>query len=58
MKETLINTLGPFEWNEFIMSNGYSIVLPDVEWICAFIMLCIAVFYLIKGVYSIIHLFN
>lgn len=43
--------IGKFVWEEITL-NGSNFVVPDVEYICKFIMLLLVVYFLIKGIFS------
>lgn len=49
--------IGKFVWQEITL-NGSNFVVPDVEYICRFIMLLLVVYFLIRGIFSILKIFS
>ena len=50
----LTEIIGTFEWQQ-ITINDSNFCVPDVEYCCRFILLCIVIFYLIKGIFTFIN---
>ncbi|MFQ7001877.1 MAG: hypothetical protein ACLRRH_11440 [Clostridium sp.] len=48
---------GTYEWQQ-ITFNGSNFCVPDIEYICRFILLCIIIYYLIKVISNINYLFK
>lgn len=46
---------GTYEWQEITINNS-SFCVPDVEWCGRFIILCIVIYFLIKGFLNILNL--
>ena len=46
---------GTFEWQTITINNS-NFCVPDIEFICRFIILCIVIYFLIKGFLNILNL--
>lgn len=47
---------GRFVWQEIVI-NGSNFCVPDIEWCGRFIILCIIIYFFLKGIFNICHLF-